>query len=117
MKNSLVAIVLALLAVVSARAETIYTPGNGVVAPRVTQKVKPIYPPAAEKAHRQGTVLLDCVVASDGTMSDISVARASDDEFSDAAVAAAWLYRFEPGTKDGHAVAVRIALEIVFTLR
>lgn len=117
MKNSLAALVLALLGVVSARAETVYTPGNGVAAPRVTQKVRPVYPPAAEKAHRRGTVLLDCVVASNGTVSDVSVTRASDDEFSDAAVAAAWQYQFEPGTKEGHAVAVRIPLEIVFTIR
>ena len=109
---------LALLFVKDTTAQTrVYTPGDGVTAPRVVQKVRPVYPASAEKARRQGAVMLDCVVASDGTVSDVSVSRASDEEFSDAAIAAAWQYRFTPGSKDGQPVAVRIPLEIVFTLR
>ena len=99
------------------RAQTaVYTPGNGVTAPRVVQKVKPVYPPAAERDRRQGKVLLNCVVNTDGVVSEVAVGEASADEFSDAAVAAAWQYRFKPGLKDGQPVAVRIPLEIVFTL-
>lgn len=96
---------------------SVYTPGNGVIAPRVVRRVRPVYPASAEKARRQGSAMLECVVATNGTVSGVSVARASDQEFSDAAVAAAWQYRFSPGMKDGQPVAVRIPLELVFTLR
>ncbi len=117
MKNWLWGMVVASLLVASISAQTVYTPGNGVTAPRVVQRVRPIYPANAEKMHRQGTVMLDCVVQPDGTVGDVSVTRSTDNEFSDAAVAAAWQYRFTPGTKGGQPVAVRIPLEIVFTIR
>ncbi len=117
MKPWLVGIVVASLLFASVTAHTVYTPGNGVKAPRVVQSVRPIYPANAEKLHRQGTVMLDCVVQPDGTVGDVSVTRSTDDEFGDAAVAAAWQYRFAPGTKGGQPVAVRVPLEIVFTIR
>ena len=110
------ALVVTLLSV-GASAQTVYTPADVVTGPRVIQKVKPVYPPAAERDHRQGKVMLACVVNAEGVVSEVAVKEASADEFSDAAVAAAWQYRFKPGLKDGRPVAVRIPLEIVFSLR
>jgi periplasmic protein TonB len=111
-----VAGVVTLLSAHASAQTAVYPPGNGVKAPRLIQKVKPVYPAAAERDHRQGKVLLTCVVNADGVVSEVAVTEASGDEFSDAAVAAAWQYRFKPGLKNGQAVAVRIPLEMVFTL-
>jgi periplasmic protein TonB len=117
MKHWLCGVAVASLAIASTRAQSVvYTPGNGVTAPKVVQRIRPVYPAAAEKAHRQGTVMLDCVVDKDGTVAEVSVTRSSDDAFGDAAVAAAWQFRFTPGTKDGQPVAVRVSLEITFSL-
>ena len=50
-------------------AQEVYPPGNGVTLPRV---VKEVQPPAGDI---EGTVMLDCVVREDGTVSDIQSAR------------------------------------------
>jgi TonB family protein len=118
MQKLMCGLALASLVVVAAHAQTqVYKPGNGVTAPRVLQKVRPVYPAAAERDRRAGTVVLDCVVGADGMVSEVAIVRATSEEFGDAAVAAAWQYRFSPGKKDGQPVLVRTQLEIVFTLR
>ena len=59
------------------------------------------------------------VVLSDGTVGDVTVLRSLDTTFGlDAqAVLAAKQWVFNPGMKDGVAVAVRVTIEMTFTLR
>jgi hypothetical protein len=57
---------------------TVYEPGNGVRLPSVIREVRPNYTEEAKQAHIEGTVLLDCVVASSGIPRDIIVARSLD---------------------------------------
>jgi TonB family protein len=106
-----------LVAVESPAQTAVFEPGNGVQAPRVIRKVRPVYPASAERDRRTGTVLLDCVVGAEGTVSDVVVKRSSHEDFSEAAMAAVRQYRFAPGTKDGRPVAVRVPIEVVFSRR
>jgi beta-lactamase regulating signal transducer with metallopeptidase domain len=57
---------------------TVYEPGNGVLLPSVIREVRPQYTEEAKQAHLEGTVLLDCVVASNGTPRDIIVTGSLD---------------------------------------
>jgi protein TonB len=71
------------------------------------------------RAKVQGTVLLQCVVRPDGSVSDIQVIRSLDSVFGldQEAIKAARQWRFVPGTRMGQAVPVQITIELTFTLR
>jgi periplasmic protein TonB len=97
----------------------VYQPGNGVTLPRILKEVKPAYTSEAMRAKVQGVVLLQCVVRSDGSVSDIQVVRSLDSVFGldQEATKAARQWRFVPGTRMGQPVAVQITIELTFTLR
>ena len=59
----------------------VYQPGNGVTLPRIKREVKPAYTSDAMRAKVQGTVLLQCIVRPDGSVSDIQVLRSLDSVF------------------------------------
>jgi protein TonB len=97
----------------------VYRPGNGVTLPRVLREVKPQYTSDAMRAKVQGTVLLECVVRTDGSVTDVQVVRSLDSTFGldQEAVKAAGQWRFQPGTRMGEPVAVLVTIELTFTLR
>ena len=94
-------------------------PGNGVSVPRVITERRPEYTAAALKAKIQGDVELDVVIAADGVPETVTVAKSLDGEhgLDNAAVAAAYDWRFEPGRRNGEAVPVIVTLQMKFTLR
>jgi TonB family protein len=97
----------------------VYRPGSGVTLPRLLHEVKPQYTSDAMRAKVQGTVLLECIVRPDGTVSDVQVLRSLDPVFGldQEAVKAAGQWRFAPGTRFGEPVPVLITIELQFTLR
>ena len=96
-----------------------YDIGNGVASPRVLKEVKPAYTAEAMRAKVQGVVWLRCVVMPDGSVGRVEVVRSLDSTFGldQEAVKAARQWRFSPGTRLGEPVAVRITIELTFTLR
>ncbi len=99
--------------------DPVFDIGNGVTSPRLTHEVKPVYTQAARDAKIQGQVWLSVVVKKDGTVGDVQVRQSLDTEFGldDAAVAAMRQWRFEPARRDGEPVAVRVTVEMRFTLK
>jgi TonB family protein len=95
----------------------VYKPGNGVTAPRAVKEVRPQYTAEAMRAKIQGTVGLECVVETDGSVGEVTVTKSLDEGLDQEAVKALRQWRFKPGTKDGKAVRVRVALEMTFTLK
>jgi protein TonB len=110
-------------AVASAQnADEVYEPGkNGISSPEPIKRVNPRYPQAAKEAGIEGTVLLRVIVRADGTVGDISVERSLDKDhgIDDAAITAAEQWVFEPARriKDNQPVAVRVTIEMMFTLK
>jgi TonB family protein len=98
---------------------TVYEAGSGVSLPTVVKEVKPAYTAEALSNRIQGAVLMSVVVLSDGTVGEVTVLRSLDTTFGlDAqAVLAAKQWLFNPGMKDGVPVAVRVTIEMTFTLR
>lgn len=98
-----------------------YRPGAGITLPRVIREVKPQYTADAMRAKVQGTVLLECVVMPDGSVSDVQVVRSLDSVFGldQEAIKAARQWRFVPGTlqRTGEPVPIIITIELSFTLR
>jgi len=98
----------------------VYTAGDaGVTVPTVINEVKPAYTAQALGARIQGSVLLSAVVLADGTVGDVTVLRSLDTTYGldSQAVMAAKQWLFKPGTKDGMAVAVRLTIEMTFSIR
>jgi TonB family protein len=112
-------IALALVALAGVQDSTIYTPGNGVSLPQVTKQVKAEYTSEAMQNRIEGKVGLDVVVLSDGKIGDVKVVESLDKIYGldDNAVKAMKQWEFKPGMKDGKAVAVRIHVDMAFTLK
>ncbi len=93
--------------------------GAGVAAPRLLKDVKPKYTADARSANVQGSVGMEVVVKTDGSVGDVRVQRSLDREYGldDEAVRAVKQWRFAAGTKDGVAVPVLVEVEMTFALR
>ena len=96
-----------------------YKPGKDVTAPKLVHEVKPRYTEEAKQARIQGMVTMDVVVLENGTAGDVSVTKSLDTEYGldNEAVKAAKQWLFEPGRKDGKAVAVVVTVEMSFALK
>jgi protein TonB len=97
----------------------VYQPGNGVTMPVELQKGRPEYTTDAMRARVQGSILVSCIVRTDGVCGDIRVLRSMNPPFGldEQAIKAASAWRFRPGTRQGVPVAVRVTMEIAFVLR
>jgi TonB family protein len=87
--------------------------------PVVVSSVRPSYTPAALEAKIEGQALLSAVVLTDGTVGEVTVTESLDRVYGldDEAVKAVKQWRFKAGTKKGSPVAVRVDVEIRFTLK
>jgi periplasmic protein TonB len=97
--------------------EQVYEAGNGISLPVAIKQVHPQYTPGAMKERVQGTVWLKGVVRPGGQVTDIEVVRSLHAELDGQAIAAFVQWQFKPGTLDGKPVAVRITVEMTFTLK
>lgn len=93
-----------------------FRPGRGVTAPRVIYQTDPEFSEEARKAKYQGTCVLGLVVDANGRPTNIRVINALGMGLDEKAIESVRNWRFEPGQKDGHPVAVEIAVEVDFHL-
>lgn len=112
-------IALAFVAVAVAQDSTIYEPGNGVSLPQVTRSVQPGYTSEAMQNRIEGKVGLEAIVLADGTVGDVRVVESLDSVhgLDKNAVAAMKQWVFKAGMKDDKPVAVRIHVQMAFTLK
>ncbi len=94
----------------------IFHVGGGVSPPRVIYQPEIEFSEEARKAKYQGVCVLALVVDANGRPTNIRVTSSLGMGLDEKAIEAAKKYRFEPGMKDGHPVAVEIALEVDFHL-
>jgi protein TonB len=92
--------------------------GNGVTAPVPVRQVRPQYTSAAMSARLAGSVIVECIVLPDGSVGDARVTRSLDARFGldEEALKAARQWRFRPGTFRGQPVAVRVTIELSFSI-
>jgi protein TonB len=94
----------------------VFEPGPNVKAPKLIHYVEPEFSPESKEAYVEGVVKVSTVVTSDGTVSTCRILRGLNAEEDRTALKAVKLWRFQPGTKDGKAVNVRVTVEIEFHL-
>lgn len=97
----------------------VFEPGSGVSMPQVIHDPRPGYTSQAMQAKVQGIVLMEAVVLPDGTVGPVRVAQSLDQRFGldEEAVRTVRRWRFLPGMRGSKPVAVRVAIEMTFTLR
>jgi TonB family protein len=94
-----------------------YGPDSGITPPNVTAHVDPEFSDAARQSRIQGTVLLEGIVQTDGTITDVNVRRSLDRQLDRNAISAVRQWRFEAGKLHGQAVPVKLLIEVNFRLR
>jgi periplasmic protein TonB len=94
----------------------VYRVGAGVLPPRPINSPEAEFSEEARKAKYQGTCLVGMVVGVDGIPRNVRVLSTLGMGLDEKAIEVAKKYRFEPAMKDGHPVAVEIAVEVDFHL-
>lgn len=89
--------------------------GGNVMAARITNEVKPIYPQIAKMAHVQGTVVLHAIIAEDGTIQQLTVISGHP-LLRQAALDAVKQWRYQPTTLNGQPTKVDTTIDVVFDM-
>jgi TonB family protein len=100
----------------STDSDRVYEIGGDVKGPKLVYSLEPDYKPDSKDAYAQGVVRLSTVVTHEGTVRDVQVKRGLTPKQDKAAVEAVKKWRFEPGTRNGEPVNVRVAIEVEFNL-
>jgi protein TonB len=90
--------------------------GGSIRPPQKIFDVAPVYPPIAMAARKEGLVILEAVIAEDGSVRDARVLR-SVPLLDAAALEAVRQWRFIPTVLNGQAVAVVMTVTVAFQLR
>jgi TonB family protein len=91
--------------------------GGGVSAPVAILKPEPVIPQEARESRLEGEVWLGVVIDENGIPTEISVKRSLHPLHDASAIEAVEKWRFKPGMKDGHPVAVRATIAVTFNFR
>jgi len=118
MRAGLLATTVAVLAALVGEAQEI--PRSGATSPpTVVQTLRAGYTAEAKAAGIEGTVRVEVIVLTDGTVGDdVKVVQSLDTKFGldDEAVKASRQWKFKPATRDGRPVPAHIVIEHTFTL-
>lgn len=84
--------------------------------PKPRRMVNPIYPSEEKKNGITAKVVVEFVVNSSGDVSSVTVIEAPSRAFAQAAAAAVWQWKYEPGVKSGRKVNTILQVPITFSL-
>ena len=98
------------------RQETIYEPGGDVKAPKLVHYVEPAFSPSSKEAFVEGTVKISTVVTREGVATSLHVTSGLNAEEDRTAIDAVKQWKFQPGTKAGQPVNVKVNVEVTFHL-
>jgi protein TonB len=89
---------------------------SALQAPRKIRDMAPRYPTIAQASRIEGVVILEAVIAEDGSVQDVRVLR-SKPLLDDAAVEAVRQWRFTPTLLGGQPVPVVMTVTVSFSLK
>jgi len=96
----------------------LYTFGTGgIKGPVCKHNHNPSYTEEARQARVKGSIILDAVVKTDGTLEEARILRGLPFGLNGQALAATRSWRCEPGLKEGKPVSVLVAFEINFQMK
>ncbi|MGC1171343.1 MAG: TonB family protein [Candidatus Acidiferrales bacterium] len=89
--------------------------GGNVAAAKLTHVVQPVYPEIAKMGHVEGTVVLHCIIAKDGTVQQIEFVSGPP-LLLKAAMDAVGQWTYQPTLLNGETMEVDTTVSVVFTL-
>jgi periplasmic protein TonB len=92
-------------------------PGGGVSTPVNLVRVEPNYPELAKKIGAQGLVVIECVIARDGSVRDPKIVRGAHPLLDKAALEAVRKWKFAPGRMGDRPVDVLFNLTVTFEIK
>ena len=98
------------------RGEEVSRVGGQIAPPRKTKDVRPLYPPAAQEARVQGTVIIEATISPRGCVSAAHVIK-SVPLLDVAALWAVAQWEYTPTLLNGTPVAVIMTVTSTFTLK
>lgn len=84
--------------------------------PKLTHYVEPDFSPSSKEAFVEGTVKISTVVTTEGLPSMLKIVKGLNTDEDKTAVEAVKQWRFQPGTKAGQPVRVKVTVEVDFHL-
>ncbi len=96
--------------------EEVFQPGGDVKAPKLIHYVEPEFSPNSKEAFVEGVVRISTVVTTEGQPSAYRVVSGLNAEEDKTAVEALKKWKFQPGSKNGRPVNVRVTVEVEFHL-
>ena len=94
----------------------VYTGKEVTKKARLAMKPEPSYTEVARQKRTTGTVVIKCVLASNGSVTDIRVVKGLPDGLTERAIEVSKKIKFLPAMKDGKHVSMWIQLEYNFNL-
>jgi TonB family protein len=95
-----------ILGIASARAQ--------MVNPKAVSTPNPGYPDSLTDTGLSGRAEVDVTIKPDGSVADPELAMADHRAFGKAAMAAVKLWKFEPATRDGTPIEIRVTIPFIF---
>jgi periplasmic protein TonB len=92
-------------------------PGGSVSTPVNLVRIEPVYPELAKKIGAKGLVVIECVIARDGSVRDPKVVRGAHPLLDKAALEAVRQWKFAPGRMGERPVDVLFNLTVTFELQ
>jgi protein TonB len=89
--------------------------GGSIQPPKRLSYVSPTYPPIALAARKEGLVILEALIAEDGTIREVKVLR-PEPLFEQAAITAVRQWRFSPTLLNGERVPIVMTVTVAFSL-
>jgi TonB family protein len=89
---------------------------TNVRPPTVISRVEPKYTDEAREAHLSGTVVLEAIVRTDGSVDVVRVVRSLGMGLDESAIDALKQWKFRPGMKNDKPVDVALNIEVNFAL-
>jgi TonB family protein len=98
------------------KAGEIYRVGGDVLAPQLNRRVEPKYSEVARRERIEGVVILEGVVTTSGSVTDIKVLKALHPLVDEAAIEAVQQWHYSPAVKNGTPVACYLTVTCKFAL-
>jgi TonB family protein len=90
--------------------------GGNIIAANLISQVKPIYPQSARDAGIEGTIYLQGIIGTDGTLLRLSSVNNIDRDLTSAALEAVKQWRYKPTLLNGEPVEVLTTIGVQFRL-